>query len=84
MGNPPLTKQEIAKWLQGMGDTDTGRISHIKQLLKYKVGDLMSREDEAICQQELCKLIDRINTNGSKGYRDTKASGLDGETNHGA
>ena len=53
---PPLSKPEIAAWLEIIGSNDTARINTLRQLIKYRRGDQMSQSDEAICRQELRKL----------------------------
>lgn len=55
----PLSKAEIAAWVDALGKSDQQRISCLKQLLKYRVGDRMTPEDEVICRAELQRLLDK-------------------------
>lgn len=55
----PLSKAEIAAWVEALARSDSARISAIRQLLKNKRGDSMSPSDEAICNMELRKLVEK-------------------------
>ena len=58
--DPPLSKAEVAAWVEVLGKTDQARIVTIRQLLKNKCGDRMSPEDEAICRAELERLVKEV------------------------
>lgn len=56
MAENPLTDEEIALWVKGLGRTDAQRMSTINNLLRNCVGDGMSGPDRAICRTELERL----------------------------
>lgn len=64
--NANITDAEIAAWLMNLATTDSGRLSVLRELLRWASADDMTPEDRAICRRCLCQLQERIKHAGTR------------------
>jgi len=56
----PLSQKDIEDWMEGLDGDDHRKITLIKEMLRCRIGDKMSKEDIVICKRCLRVLEDRL------------------------